>query len=92
MTAFHLKAGLFSAVVTGFLVESAKSLRPEPLAATVAILERISAQLRNSSGDIPDPIKEHFVPTRRDIEINSLCFTSLILSLGVAFAGILVRQ
>ena len=92
MTAFHSKAGLFSAVVTGFLVESAKSLRPEPLAATVAILERISAQLRNSSGDIPDPIEEHFVPTRRDIEINSLWFTSLILSLGVAFVGILVKQ
>ncbi|EJF66324.1 hypothetical protein BD309DRAFT_837246, partial [Dichomitus squalens] len=85
-------AGLFSSVVTGFLVESVKSLRPEPLAATVVVLERISAQLRNSSGDITEPTEEPFVPTRHNIEINGLWFASLILSLGVAFVGILVKQ
>ncbi len=66
-------------------------LRPKPSAETEAILERISAQLRNPQ-DIPDLTPEPFVPKRHVVQVNSLWFTSLILSLGVAFVGILVKQ
>ena len=77
--------------MTGVLIEAMRLLRPEPSANTDAILERISAQLRNPQ-DTPDQILEPFVPKRRIVQVNSLWFTSLILSLGVAFIGILVKQ
>ncbi|KAI1791719.1 hypothetical protein LXA43DRAFT_888817, partial [Ganoderma leucocontextum] len=84
-------AGIFSAVVTGFLTETKRLLRPEPSAATVAILQQISAQLRNPQ-DIPPDTSERFVPNRQIVRVNFLWFTSLILSLGVAFVDILVKQ
>ena len=77
--------------MTGVLIEAMRLLRPEPLANTDAILERISAQLRNPQ-DTPDQILEPFVPKRHIVQVNSLWFTSLIFSLGVAFVGILVKQ
>ena len=77
--------------MTGVLIEAMRLLRPEPSANTDAILERISAQLRNPQ-DTPDQILEPFVPKRHIVQVNSLWFTSLILSLGVAFIGILVKQ
>ncbi|KAM5532929.1 hypothetical protein V8D89_013395 [Ganoderma adspersum] len=78
-------AGLFSGVVTGFLTESTKSLRPEPTADTVAIFEHISAQLLDHKA-IPD-----LVPSHETVQINCLWFLSLILSLGVAFVSILIK-
>ena len=80
--------------MTGFLTESTKSLRPEPTAGTVAILEHISAQLLDSNKAIPVPDLapgEIFVPSRETVQINCLWFISLILSLGVAFVSILVK-
>ena len=76
--------------MTGFLTESTKSLRPEPTADTVAILEHISAQLLDHEA-IPDIAPEVFVPSRETVQINCLWFISLILSLGVAFVSILVK-
>ncbi|KAI0748636.1 hypothetical protein C8Q80DRAFT_1271016 [Daedaleopsis nitida] len=42
-------AGLFSAVVTAFLVESCKSLHPEPTERIAAVLELIAAEIRNAT-------------------------------------------
>ncbi|KAI0707961.1 hypothetical protein C8Q76DRAFT_599322, partial [Earliella scabrosa] len=88
-------AGLFSAVVTAFLVESCKALHPEPAERIVAVLELIAAELRNTSHEespIGPEVETRFVPTHLAPLINALWFTSLTFSLGVAFVGLLIKQ
>ena len=80
--------------MTAFVIESYKSLRPEPSEAIVHTLEHISAQLSNvSEAESPDSIPDsHFVPVHIAVLINCLWFASLALSLAVAFVGITVKQ
>ena len=76
-------------------MESYKSLRPEPAEQIILVLERISAQLSNSSElELePTPFSDtHFIPSRIAVPINTLWFGSLALSLASAFVGLTVKQ
>ncbi|ESK92249.1 hypothetical protein Moror_4711 [Moniliophthora roreri MCA 2997] len=83
-------AGLFSAVVTAFLIESYQWLSEDPADATVALLMQISVQL-NPSQSIPAE-RLPFEADSFSIRINCFWFLSLILSLTSALFGLLCKQ
>ncbi|KAK7038454.1 hypothetical protein R3P38DRAFT_545383 [Favolaschia claudopus] len=91
-------AGLFSAVLTAFLVESYKTLNRDPEDLTVLLLARISEQIvasaNGSSSAIPLPLTfdDDAGPTRAAFACNALWFLSLGLSLSCALIATLVEQ
>ncbi|KAF9468351.1 hypothetical protein BDZ94DRAFT_1154121, partial [Collybia nuda] len=92
-------SGLFSAVVTAFLIESYKGLSEDTDTdgATVALLAQISLQLAviaNSSHALnvdPPPPKGAFQPSTATLAVNAMWFLSLSLSLICALAATLVQ-
>ncbi|THG99333.1 hypothetical protein EW026_g2980 [Hermanssonia centrifuga] len=95
-------AGLFSTVMTAFLVESYRNLLIDNNDTMVDLLQQISAQTRGyatSTGfinatdtvTISDPTLP-FEPSRDAIRVNVLWFASLIFSLSAASFGMLVKQ
>ncbi|KAF8160169.1 hypothetical protein BJ912DRAFT_865990 [Pholiota molesta] len=78
-------AGLFSAVVTAFVIESYKFLQPGLNDAVVGLLFQIANSLNNTSSFPPsvDPasISTPLSPTSSSIRLNVFFFLSLILSL-----------
>ncbi|KAF8868974.1 hypothetical protein BD779DRAFT_1807429 [Infundibulicybe gibba] len=82
-------AGLFSAVVTAFTVESYKLLQPDPQDMTNHILLNLTTQLmgRNTT-TLPEP----FTPSASSLRINTLWFLSLTFSLTAGLVGILCKQ
>ncbi|KAK6996402.1 hypothetical protein R3P38DRAFT_1961285 [Favolaschia claudopus] len=90
-------AGLFSAVLTAFLIESYKTLNPDPDDLTVLLLTRISEQLADSAHgnatNIPLPLElGDGGPTRAALACNALWFLSLGLSLSCALIATLLEQ
>ncbi|KAL0058000.1 hypothetical protein AAF712_015336 [Marasmius tenuissimus] len=88
-------AGLFSAVVTAFTVESFKSLSEDPSETTVTLLRQISQQIAasaNGTGTTPEQPSSKFEPSRSDIRINTFWIVSLILSLTCSLFGLLCKQ
>ncbi|KAF8160120.1 hypothetical protein K438DRAFT_1985925 [Mycena galopus ATCC 62051] len=87
-------AGLFSAIVVAFLIESYKSLTPDPGDTTVLLLTQISNQLaaatNGSTWEIPPPFT--FTASTSALVCNILWFISLGLSLACALAATLVEQ
>ncbi|KAF7793516.1 hypothetical protein EIP86_004630 [Pleurotus ostreatoroseus] len=89
-------AGLFSAVVTSFLVQSLSSLQQNPADVTNQLLTQISAQLGSFSVtpgyiNTTTPAAQTtaaFVPTRNAVNVNGLWAVSLLLSLLTAFVAI----
>ncbi|KAJ1304912.1 hypothetical protein OPQ81_006046 [Rhizoctonia solani] len=82
-------------VVTAFLIESFKSLKPDVAyitAASVSRLVELHTSGRSSNTAIPLPSLYDFKPTGSDILINSLWFCSLALSMTVALITMLVKQ
>ncbi|PSS35564.1 hypothetical protein PHLCEN_2v1475 [Hermanssonia centrifuga] len=97
---FIAQAGLFSAVMTAFIVESYKTLQQDTDQETVQLLQQISRQLNsyvinltffNSTFSVPSN-PQSFEPPLSAIRINALWFASLICSLVTASLGILVKQ
>ncbi|KAI0653174.1 hypothetical protein C8Q70DRAFT_1059572 [Cubamyces menziesii] len=99
-------AGLFSAILTAFNVESYQLLQSPSPDSSAAILERISLQISSLSYSPPFVNSTHSafdssraansaepdpVP-RWAIWLNMLWFSSLVLSLSSASVGILVKQ
>ncbi|CAL1716753.1 unnamed protein product, partial [Somion occarium] len=92
-------AGLFSAVMTAFVIESYKTLQQDPADAAVLLLLQISQQLRmlavpsvsNITSVPPGPLGD-FHATPSNVRINTLWFASLICSLMTASLGILIKQ
>ncbi|KAI0795306.1 hypothetical protein BC629DRAFT_1286980, partial [Irpex lacteus] len=93
-----LLAGLFSAVLTAFLVESYQRLLPDTASQmlatssqTLAVMQQISLQLSNSTYQpldiIPNATFIAFQPSSADIRVNVLWFASLIFSLMTASFG-----
>ncbi|KAI0664555.1 hypothetical protein C8Q70DRAFT_1042101 [Cubamyces menziesii] len=96
-------AGLFSAILTAFNVESYQLLKPPPLDAT-AVLMHISLQMSSALSTPPFINSTH--PAFRASEasssssdiplwaiwLNALWFSGLVLSLSAASIGILVKQ
>jgi hypothetical protein len=85
------QAGLFSAVVTAFVIESHSSLKQDDDSITVKLLQQISDQLSASSLKPPQQA-EATEPTAMDIRVNAFWHTSLVLSLLAALLGIYVKE
>jgi len=84
-----LKAGLFSAVVTAFIIESYKALKQDP---SEVLLSRILAQLEGRVNGTDILTTPTFTPTHSDIRVNILWFLSLIFSLTTVLVGIIALQ
>jgi len=84
-----LKAGLFSAVVTAFIIESYKALKQDP---SELLLSRILAQLEGRVNGTDILTTPTFTPTHSDIRVNILWFLSLIFSLTTVLVGIIALQ
>ncbi|PPQ69910.1 hypothetical protein CVT24_003244 [Panaeolus cyanescens] len=86
-------AGLFSAVVGAFAVETQRLLQPDPAITTVILLSQVAAQL-GSNATLVEALSEAFqdISPGEALRINALMTVSLILSLGVALLGIMVLQ
>ncbi|KAF5327038.1 hypothetical protein D9619_004871 [Psilocybe cf. subviscida] len=90
------KSGLFSAVVTAFLIESYKLLQgPSPTDPTVSALTlALRMQLEMLPGskipavEVPLP----FSPSSQDVRINTLWFCSLVISLSTVMMGLIALQ
>ncbi|KAF9257467.1 hypothetical protein L218DRAFT_831797, partial [Marasmius fiardii PR-910] len=83
-------AGLFSAVVTAFTVESYHWLEEDPADKTVKLLTQISQQM---SGQISTPFSpQQFTPESSAVRINIFWFLSLTLALTDALFGLLCKQ
>ncbi|KAF8882147.1 hypothetical protein BD779DRAFT_1389574, partial [Infundibulicybe gibba] len=81
-------AGLFSAVVTAFTMESYKWLEPDPQDINNHILMNISAQLAGrNTAELPP-----FTPLPSSLRINTAWFLSLTFSLTAGLVGILCKQ
>ncbi|EIW53896.1 uncharacterized protein TRAVEDRAFT_98338, partial [Trametes versicolor FP-101664 SS1] len=96
-------AGLFSAILTAFNVQSYQLLQPAPTTDPVLVaLQQISAQLSSFSTNPPfvnstqPAYRQTDTPTprapRAAVWLNALWFSSLILSLSSASVGIMVKQ
>ncbi|KAJ7728462.1 hypothetical protein B0H16DRAFT_241114 [Mycena metata] len=87
-------AGLFSAILTAFLIESYKTLSPDAGATTVVLLTQISLQLSGISNgsSIEIPTSPPFAAPMSSLVCNALWFVSLGLSLSCALIATLVEQ
>ncbi|KAI0712098.1 hypothetical protein C8Q76DRAFT_784793 [Earliella scabrosa] len=94
-------AGLFSAVLTAFIVESYKLLQPDPEEDILVTLRAISAQLNgytvnppfvNSSIPTTPPEDTPFVAPRYAVWLNVLWFSALVCTLSASSVAIMVRQ
>jgi hypothetical protein len=100
------QAGLFSAVLTAFVIDSKQNLNPSSADETVyylrqhsTILSQISAQLASIAPQVsipstpPPPFSSSsFSPSVSDIRINVFWFMALAFSLMAALLAILVQQ
>jgi hypothetical protein len=89
---YHLQqAGLFSAVLTAFIIEVYQRLEDDNGDLSVNILQPISEQLDGISTPTTLP-SDRSKPQVDIVVINALWFSSLLLSLFTALFGILVKQ
>lgn len=94
-----VQAGLFSAVLTAFVVVSYTMLQEDTGQTTNQLLATISSQLANTTAGSSAPLPPFttastsvFVPSTAARWINVLFFLSLVLSLAAALFGILAKQ
>ncbi|CUA72923.1 Alpha,alpha-trehalose-phosphate synthase [UDP-forming] 2 [Rhizoctonia solani] len=95
-------AGIFTAICTAFVIESAKSLKEDPAETAARRLDQITqillvAHANDSSPlnatEIGAPISpDPFLPRTVDVCINALWFFSLILSAAVALLAMLAKE
>lgn len=95
----HGQAGLYSAIVTAFIIESYQRLSQDPEDTTIKLLAEISAKLNGNAqaSGLGEPLTlatgaVPFSAPLSAIVINSLWFVSLVAALSSAFVGILVKQ
>jgi hypothetical protein len=98
------QAGLFSVVLTAFVVDSKQDLKSSPADETVyylrqhsTILSQISVQLSSIAPQVaipptPPPPFPPFSPSAYNIRVNVFWFMSLVFSLLTAILAILVQQ
>jgi hypothetical protein len=98
------QAGLFSAVLTAFIIDSKQNLKVSPqdqmvyyLQQNVALLDQISRQISSIAPQLsipstpPAPFPA-FKPSASDIRVNVFWFMALIFSLSAALVATLVQQ
>ncbi|KAK1225994.1 hypothetical protein PQX77_000673 [Marasmius sp. AFHP31] len=82
-------AGLFSAVVTTFVVDTYKSLSPDPQDQMVNLLQTLVVVSREESVSDSPPA---FTPDRTAIRVNIFFFLSLVSSVSASLLAILCKQ
>ncbi len=98
-----LQAGVSSAVLTAFNVESYHLLQPDPTDPTLAVLKQISAQLNGYTFTPPflnatnttvsgNPTQAPFQAPASAVWLNSLWFSSLVFSFASALLALFVKQ
>lgn len=90
-----LQAGLFSGVVSSFLLESYSALSPDPSDTTNFYLAMISQQIsspNNQNVTALLAVPPSFTPDRSSIRVNILWTLSLVLSIFAALAATLVQS
>ena len=98
-----VQAGLFSAAVTSFLIDSASNLQVDPAQQmvfyqqqNVALLAQISEQISSIAPQVSIPSAPlpsyDFSPSASDVRVNSFWFMSLVFSLSAALLATLVQQ
>ncbi|KAF8798260.1 hypothetical protein BYT27DRAFT_7203363 [Phlegmacium glaucopus] len=102
MDSMIIFAGLFSAVLTAFVVDASKNLKPDPteqtnalLSQTVVLLAQISQQLGpNGSQTIISPLQplEPFKLKPSDLRVNMFWYMSLGFSIAAAGAATFIQQ
>ncbi|KAH9475293.1 hypothetical protein JR316_0012404 [Psilocybe cubensis] len=90
-------AGLFSAVVTGFIIESYKNLQPDPEDVMINLLSQIATRLErvpglNTTSTEPPLAQAQFSPSSSTIRVNTFWLISLVLSLATVLVGIVSLQ
>ncbi|KAH9854511.1 hypothetical protein C2E23DRAFT_884084 [Lenzites betulinus] len=83
-------ATLFSAIVTAFIIESYKNLKPDTQLLTFELLRNILTQADEAASVVYD--QSDFTPAPTDIILNSLLFASLLCSILAAAIGILYKE
>ncbi|KAJ3559349.1 hypothetical protein NM688_g402 [Phlebia brevispora] len=95
--------GLFSAVLTAFVVESYTALSPDKMDTVILLLGQITNQTSsytvtsnviNSTAPplTPDQLQAPFEPPLAQLRVNQLWFASLVLTLITASFAMLVKQ
>ncbi|KDR75477.1 hypothetical protein GALMADRAFT_68761, partial [Galerina marginata CBS 339.88] len=87
-------AGLFSAVVTAFVIDSYKGLKADPNDKMIDLLSRIATRVENplnTTATLP-PVEIPFSPPSFVIRLNTFWFLSLVLSLSTVLLGIISLQ
>lgn len=103
LTTTHFQAGLFSAVLTAFNVQSYQLLQPAPTDDIASVLKQISTQLNSfslsssfaNSTQQSQPLQDLQPPFRAPasaVWINALWFSSLVCSLASASIALMVKQ
>ncbi|KAF5357635.1 hypothetical protein D9758_007523 [Tetrapyrgos nigripes] len=90
MAGMLLFSALYSASLTAFLIESYKTLQPDPAQDTVSLLSKISQQLSNST--VPPSEPPSFETPMSAIVCNVLWFLSLALALTCSLLATFVQQ
>ncbi|GJE95380.1 hypothetical protein PsYK624_115640 [Phanerochaete sordida] len=90
-------AGLFSAVVTTFVVDSYASLQPDNTDELVVLMRQSVSQNYTFADGVLRPVSPFlgqapFEPPLWALRVNGLWFASLIVSLSTASFGMLVKQ
>ncbi|KAH9912336.1 uncharacterized protein BXZ73DRAFT_29345, partial [Epithele typhae] len=85
-------AGLFSAILTAFNVQSYPLLQPNAPDPVLVTLQQISQQLSGYTVHAQNVTSSSSAPARSDVWLNILWFSSLICSLSSASIGIMVKQ
>lgn len=95
---YHRQAGLFSAVVTAFVIESYQQLSQDPTDLNNWLLQQLLIETHNANNQNPAarnntlPPLPAFSPSGTDIRVNVVWFMSLALSLATVLIGILCTQ
>jgi len=87
--------GLFSAVVTAFILEAYKNVKPDPASQSVLLLQQIVIQLSGAALNSTVPLlpgSSTLAPGRSIVQVDTLWFSSLICNLISASLGMLVKQ
>lgn len=100
ISSFALQTGLFSAVLTTFIIQSYQQMLPNSADTTNALLQRLIDDLRAASTlDIPSTpfalptTNEDLVPSTQEIRwVNGLWFAALSCSLSAALVSMLAKQ
>lgn len=96
LTVFTIfQAGLFSAVVTAFVIDSYKNLQPDPNDTIISLLSHMALRQddpQNVTGIPALALPAPFSPTQPAIRINTYWFLSLVLSLTAVLFGIISLQ